>query len=191
MIGGGGLADRLAQQIDVANNEQILGLVHAQATLERNRRSALAAHLEALDVDADVPDLPDHEERVDELVALIEARIAGDPWDYWVEWQAPDALDNAAQAREYAGMESDEWEDRIATWAGVYREKFEVPDDLTDRDLAGHHVEDQFGLTLDEFEETVVEWRAAEVLERAAAGPHQDMTEAVVDATAALEASDQ
>lgn len=189
MIGGDGLAERLVQQVDVANNAQILGLVNALATLERNRRKALDAHLDALDVDdVALPDLPSHEERVDELVALIEARIAGDPWEYWVEWQALDDLESPAQARQYAGLDADEWDDRIETWAGVYREKFDVPEDLTDRDLAGYHVEDQFGLSLDEFEETVVDWRAAEVLERAATGPQQDMTAAVVDATAAVEA---
>lgn len=192
MIGGdgGGLAARLAAQVDVRDNPQIRGLAEAMATLERNRRAALVAHLDALAVDVPLPELPAHNDRVDELLALVEARIAGEPWRYWVEWQAPAALENAEKARQYAGMEADEWTARIEQWADVYREKFDVPAELTDRDLAGHHVEDQFGLPLDAFEAAVVDWSPAEVLERGATGPQQDMTAAVVAATDALEDSD-
>lgn len=188
MIGGdgGGIAARLASQVDVANNAQIRGLVEAMATLERNRRTALAAHFDAAGVDVDLPALPDHEERVDELLALIEARIAGDPWDYWVEYQAPDALENVEQARQYAGLDGEEWSEKVDQWADTYRERFDT-DGVSDCDLAGYHVDSQFGLSLDEFEDVVVEWNPAEVLERAATGPQQDMTAAVVEATEQLQ----
>lgn len=190
MIGSGGLKDRLASQVDVTNNPQIRGLVEAMATLERNRREALAAHLEALDdIDIELPSLPEHEERVDELLALIEARIAGDPWDYWVEWQAPEALENASQARQYAGLDEEEWNETLDEWADLYSERFDT-DGLTERDLAGYHVDNQFGLGLDEFEDVVVAWNPAEVLERAATGPQQDMTAAVVEATDQLQEGD-
>lgn len=189
MLGlGDGLKETLAQEMDFANNEQVRGLLEALATLERNRNAALEAHLEALDVDdVELVDVPDHETRLDELTALIEARVSGDPWDYWVKFQAPDALEGPDRARDYAGMDADEWEQRIAKFADVYRKRFDETDDLTDRDLAGHHIESRYGLSLDEFEETVVNWRPARVMERAVTGPMQDMTQAVIDATEAVE----
>lgn len=184
---GNDIQRKMLEKIDIGSNEEFLGLARALAALEENRRKALVALLQELDVDVDLVDRADREERVDELVALAEARIAGDPWTYWVEWQAPEDLENVDRAQDYAGLEADEWEERLAKFAGVYREQFDDVDDLTDRQLAGHHIRSRFGLDLEEFEATVVAWTPARTMERAVAGPMQDMTAAVLDATAALQ----
>lgn len=190
---GTDMKKKMLAQIDVRDNEQVLGPVNALAALEENRRKALDAHLEAIGVadDVDLEPLADREDRVDELLALIEARISGDPWDYWVEWQAPEELENPDRARDYEGLSRDEWEQRVSQFANVYRGEFDDVDDLTDRELADYHIRSRFGLEIEQFEAAVVTWNPAEVMERAIAGPMQDMTAAVVEATAAVQEGEE
>lgn len=187
---GNGLKKKLLNELDLANNEQVRELADALATLEANRQRALAAHVDALDVDVDVPDVPTKEERVEQLVALVEARVSGDPWDYWVEYLAPAALENPDRAVSYRGMDADEWERRIKRWADIYHEQLNDVD-VDDRDLAARHVRNRFGVDLATFEEIVVGWDPAEVLESTVAGPMQEMTQVVVDVTEAVEHTEE
>lgn len=177
------LKRKMLNRIDIAENEQVRALCGALASMERNRRETQADHFDALGVDADAPDLPPHEERVEQLVALLEARLSDDPWGYWAEYLAPDDLEHVDRAKDYAGMDDDEWDRRVSKWADIFRGELDGGEALTDRELASLYTERRFGVDLDRFETAVVEWDPSRILEAGVAGPTQAMDEALVSAT--------
>lgn len=180
------LVEKLVEQVDLDDNEQVQAFAGALATIERNQRRALRAHIEALGGDPealDVGTIPAEEERVDAFTALLQAYVTDDAWSYWVEYLAPDDLESTDRAKDYAGMDTAEWERRVEMWADVYRDRIDGAEAMTDRELAARHVESRFGLSLQEFEEEVVAWSEGEVLEAGLAGPIQQHTEALQEAT--------
>jgi len=180
---GDSLKKKLLNEIDISDNEQVRALCGALAARERNRRVRQAEHFDALDIDVQAPELKSHDERVDELIALVEARVTGTPWEFWTEYQAPPGLENTDRARDYAGMDADEWEHRVGKWADVFREQLDDAGELSERELAGLYVERRFGVDLATFEDVVVAWDESAVLEEALLGPGQAMDAALQEAT--------
>jgi len=179
---------------DPAESDQIRNLTGALARIERERLAALRVLIEATGRvpghDVELPDLPDEKERITELCDVLGAKLTGDVWGgVWLPYYCPPAVEAPEQAIEYAKMDPDEWEAQIETWASRYRavDSFDA-EGMTDREIAAAHVLDQFGMELDEFEEQVVAWTEAEVLDQAVAGPMQAMDTAAKEAAAQLHA---
>lgn len=112
-------------------------------------------------------ELPTVEERQAALKRLIEALVTDSVDDVWMEQIASALLDNPEKAESYLAMDDDEWEDQIESWADHYRSQ---GGDLDDRVLADYHVQQQFGVDLETFEERVVDWSRGEEAERIFAG---------------------
>ncbi len=187
-----GIKQRLMKQMaDPAENEQFRALAGAFVTLELDQRRRLQELAEQLDEDLEdlgIATLEDEGERIDELLAGITARMNDDPWGMWVEHLAPEDLENADRAAQYAGLEEDEWQGEIEDWAQRYRD---APDHdtegLTDRDLAAAHVYQVFGLSLKEFEREVVDWRPGQAYEEAFAGAFKKHNEAIAQLAESVE----
>jgi hypothetical protein len=176
------MKQQLAERFVDEREEEIQSTVDVLGTMERNWRECLRALFEAHDIDQDLPELADQEDRVDELMALVRARIAGDPWGYWVDHQAPEGLQNPERAAQHAGKGSEAWEQQVEEWADRYRELLDGADDVPDRELATIAVEEAFGVGLETFEEEVVDWSPDEVMQRAVAGPTTALQDAVQEA---------
>lgn len=179
-----GIKERLMKQVaDPAENEQFRALAGAFVTLELDQRRRLQELADALDEDPEdlgIETLEDHEERIDELLAGITARMNDNAWGMWVEHLAPEALKNPDRAAQYAGLDEDDWEGEIEDWAERIRDQTGTDTDgRTDRDLAAAQVYDAFGLSLKEFEREVVDWRPGEAYEEAFAGSFKQHNEAI------------
>lgn len=184
MFGSGGMQERMMQTIaDPSESEQIRGVASAFAEIEATQREQLLQLAEAVGADPEeigIGGTLDKEQRVDAMCDALAARMAGDPWEMWTEWGAPEEMDNLDRAEKYAGLDAGDWEDEKAEWAAEYRESPSVETDhLTDDDLAEAHVQEVFGVDLDTFRSEVVEWTEAAAFETVVTGPLIENTEAV------------
>jgi hypothetical protein len=131
----------------------------------------------------------DKSNRVDELLELIEGVTPGGGGSA-EEWYARHvvALDaDAERITPYVGMGQDEWTDQVAKWAGAYRADGDYPD-MTDRDLAAHHVRSAFDAPgLDWFEAEVVDVDTSDIVRVATVGRLTDVEESIRIAADAAE----
>jgi len=75
-------------------------------------------------------------------------------------------------------MTEEEWADQIERWAETYRSSAgEIV--ATDREVADHHINEKWGVSLSEFEEIVVQFDAATALEDLLAGPSKETEQAI------------
>jgi hypothetical protein len=176
------MQQQIAERFIDEREAEIRSTVDVLGKMERNWRRALTELAEAHDLDMDLPDQPDQEERIDELFALVRARVAGDPWGYWVDHQAPEGFKNAEKAAKHAGKGSEAWERQVEQWADRYRELLDDVDDVPDRELATIVTEEEFGVDLETFEQEVVEWEPDAVMQQAVAGPTEGLQNAVQEA---------
>lgn len=101
--------------------------------------------------------------RRDEILEVADA-VAEQCFEaWWWEHYGAEFVDNPEDARDLCGMDVDEWQQQIQTWAELYRERApDRVDGMTDAEIAQLHVERQFGIDLEEFAAEVVEWTAHE-----------------------------
>ena len=141
----------------------------ALATLIAERERAqleLAQRLaEASEAEVSVEELPDVEERAGQLEAMAEAASQASLDAWYFEEFAPTHLENTAEVVAYAGLDDGEWTRQQAAWAENYRKTSPDAKTYGDRELAALHVENTFGLTLDEFEQNIVDWRPGEAIQ--------------------------
>jgi hypothetical protein len=179
--------DKLSAIRNPSESPQVRAIATAVAELERDLHGAVQAHYEALD--AEPPeDLAPVDERVDQLCRLVEKQVGGDLWLYFVDEQAPEALENPEKARKHAGKTPEEWEETVAGWADGLRDQLEDVDDVPDRELADRFCKQRFGLDLETFEAAVVQWSPAATLQFALRGRVDADVQRIERATEALEA---
>jgi len=160
----GGMKQRMMNQLLDSGMTENLTSVLARAEHEL---LTTAKRMEEAHGTETLGDLPTVEDRQAALKRLIEALVTDSVDDVWMEQIAPALLDEPEKARGYLGMSDDEWESQIGGWAEFYRENGADGDDRT---LAEHHVQQQFGVDLDTFEDRVVNWSRGEEAERIFAG---------------------
>ena len=164
-------------------NEQIRAYASILAGIEREQREGMRALAEELGADPDalgLDEAPDSEERVTELAEAVGAHFVGDAWTLYVDQLAPDELENAGRASDFAGLDADEWDTQIEDWADGFRDRAgDAVADRTDRDLAAVHVRETFGVDLDVFESEIVEFEPARVFQTVVAGPLETHTEGI------------
>lgn len=170
---------------------EVRAVATALAGLERNLHDAVQDHYEALGVDPPADRKP-REERVDELCRLVEAHLEDDLWGFYVAEQAPEGLENVEAAREHADASDAEWAATVRQWAeaapdgdgpgdGDGRGRREDGDKGTDgdrddarateRERADRLVRQRFGVDLETFEQSVVQWSRERTLKNALRGP--------------------
>lgn len=158
------------------------------AGLETELLDEVAALEDAAGIDH-IDAVPDQEERRETLLALVQAKMGGDPREFYVSEIASQHVENAADAKPYLGLDPEEWESQIATWAESYRSKG-AGSDMTDREIAEEHVRRKFGVSLSEFERNIVEWEQSDMLRRVLAGNVETAIEGVGVVRSELEGGD-
>lgn len=144
---------------------QMQALSEVVAKRERAQLQLAQRLADASDADVSVDELPDVEERAAQLETMAERASQADLVGWYFEEFAPDHLDNPEKAVAYAGLNDDEWTNQKAAWAKNYRSTSPEAEAYSDEDLAGLHVENTFGVPLEEFEANVVDFRPSEAIQ--------------------------
>lgn len=174
----------LTDALDPADSEEVRAVAAALAGLERDLHEAIQDHYEALGVDPPA-DREAPEERIDQLQRLVDHHLRDDLWGYFVAEQAPEGLQNPAEAERYAGLEAAAWnrilEEWVAEASGTENEAADGGESIADR-----VVRERFGLDRATFEEQVVGWTPERTLRIALRGRTDADIERLRVATRAL-----
>jgi|GEM_PF-1082903 len=181
------IQQKMAGAANIEDREEIRALATAVAGVERDLHEAVQDHYEAIGIDRP-DDLPPAEERVDQFVRLVGAQVSGDLWEFFVEEQAPDALQNVEAAKEHAGKDAEAWEQTVAGWAAALRDDLGAGPEADDEELADQFVRQRFGVPLDVFEQTVVNYSDRRTLRWASRGPIDANIRRIEAATEAITA---
>jgi len=178
----GKIKDAMEAAKNPGESEQIRALAGAFAAVERDQRAALREHADALGVDPEEVGLaaePDEEARIAELCAAVGARVTGNPWETWTEHVAPEDLEGDA-AEAFAGVDAHEWDEERERIIDEWRSNDDLDtSDYTDDDVLAADVQSRFGVTVDEFEEYVINYSPGRVFEELLAGEFEAHTEAI------------
>ncbi|MFB6087846.1 MAG: hypothetical protein ABEJ85_04935 [Haloarculaceae archaeon] len=159
------MAEATGQQMFERFRPQMAALAEVVAKRERAQLRLAQRLAEASDAEVSVDELPDVEERAGQLEAMAERASQADLVGWYFEEFAPEYLDNPERATAYAGLNDDEWTAQKAAWAENYRSTSPEAETYSDEELAGIHVENTFGVSLEEFESNVVDWRPGEAIQ--------------------------
>jgi len=163
------LQDQITQQTGAQMFDRFRPQMQALSQVVAKRERAqleLAQRLaEASDADVAVDELPDVEERATQLETMAERASQADLVGWYFEEFAPEHLDKPERAVAYAGLNSDEWEVQKQSWAENYRSTSPEAEAYSDDELAGLHVENTFGVPLEEFEANVVDFRPGKAIQ--------------------------
>lgn len=166
-------------------SEKAQAVTRVLADVEHRQLDALADLEDALGVDVvDVQE--DREERQKKLLDVIEAVASNDLKGWWFNEVAAEHLENADDAKHYAGIDSEEWQAQIGRWAEMYREKGHG-EDMTDRELAAYHVRTRFGVDLGTWEREVINWSPMSSVEAVLGGNLLAVESALGELTKAVE----
>ncbi len=172
---------------DPTESEYVQALVTILSTLEHRQLKAVEGLHDALDIEG-IEVQADQEDRRDQLLELVDAVASGEFETFWFENVVGEHIENAEDARAYAGLDEDEWSNQIETWAKTYRSKAsEEFEDKTDREVAAFHVVRKFGVSLPEFEREVVNYERREALRTVLAGNFEAVENGIQAATAEVE----
>jgi len=144
---------------------QMQALSQVVAQRERAQLELAQRLADASDAEVSVEELPDVEERARQLETMAERASQTDLVGWYFEEFAPDHLDSPERAAAYAGLNDDEWQAQKQAWAENYRKTSPEAETYSDDDLAGLHVENTFGVPLEEFEANVVDFRPSEAIQ--------------------------
>ncbi|MWG32966.1 hypothetical protein [Halomarina oriensis] len=170
--------------------DDVMGVVGAiLSELERDNRVAVREHVDALamegiDVDAELSPLPEEDERVATIRETVRALVDGEAavWGLWCA-AGPEEFDGE-KASDFVGLDTEEWEAKQTQWGDLYRENGgETFSGATDREIADVHLQETFGMDVDEFEERVIGWTKADALDDLVAGPSRQTTAVLEQAT--------
>lgn len=172
-------------------SERIRAIAEILTEIQRAQRAAVIDQRDELGIDPD-DEVSDIEpgKRTTEVLDLVDAYTPGGPSlaETWLSRAAPEDLDvdDPAALANYAGLSAEEWEHQQQTWANTYRAADGQVADATDRDLAEHHVQSKWGVSLDRFEVLVVNWDKGRALRDLLAGPSESTEAAIYANTEAL-----
>jgi hypothetical protein len=145
------------------------------ASIEHEMLETAVALEDAHGID-NIDQIPSVDQRQAALKALFEAILTDGMDEVWLEEVAPALVDDPESVEPYLGMDDKEWSDQIGRWAETYRDGGASG---SDRALAGHHVEQKFGVDLATFEERVVCFDAGQEAEHLFAGNFRAVKESM------------
>lgn len=166
--------DKIKQMRKIAQNpgesEQVRLWLKVLTDHERQFREVARRQCDLAGVEADLRDLPDEEERIDRLGELMGSILSKDTKEVYLRYWGPDLADDAPDATEFLGMNDEEWEQRIESWADDIRNRLGIEGE-EDRHLAAIFVEDQWGVEIETFEREIVQVSESEAMRSAVSGP--------------------
>lgn len=171
-----------------AESEYLQALITILVELEHRQLEAVEELHESMEVDG-IDNQSDRETRKAQLLDLADAVANGEFQEWWFDRIIGGHIENPDDARPYAGLSEDEWEEQIERWAESWRSR--APEEFredSDRDIARLHVERKFGVSLDAFEREVVNWERKDALRTVLAGNFEAVEQGIQAATAAAEA---
>lgn len=173
-------------------SDRIRAIAEILTEIDHSQRAAVMDQRDRLDIDPDDGLEPiDRDERIDEILALVDAYTPGGPSlvKVWLARAAPDDLDveDPAALTVYAGLSDEEWQTQIQTWAKSYRSASDWAGDHTDKDLADAHVFKKWGVRLPRFERLVVDFDRTRALRDLMAGPAEATEQGIIANTEAAE----
>ncbi|MBO4248875.1 hypothetical protein IL252_13705 [Halomicrobium sp. IBSBa] len=176
---------------DPHNSERITAHARVLAEIEAQQRAAVLDQREQLGIDPDDGvDEHDVEERVAEICDVLAAQTPGGPSlaEIWLAHHAPEDLDvdDPETLATYAEMDHSEWKQQVSRWADAVRHQADGLHGRSDREVADHHVSGQWGVSLDRFEQVIVEFDRERAMEELLAGPSEATEGAIYANTEAL-----
>lgn len=181
------MAERMMSQVTPSETPVAQALVHTLTAYERRQVDALRALVDAADMDVDVDYNRDH--RAQLLLGLADAVADRRVEDWWFQTIGPQVLDNPDQARQYVGLDGEEWHDQIRSWhnqyhnAGVVEEPVGAADPAEIGETADRHIRSTFGVSLREFVDVVINWDRGQQIQPILGGPI-DRNNAVIEQVA-------
>jgi hypothetical protein len=175
----------LTDALDPADSEEVRAVAAALAGMERDLHEAIQDHYDALGVDPPA-DREAPEERIDRLCLLVDHHFRDDLWGYFIGEQAPEALENPAEAEQYAGMDRAAWDRTVEEWVAAADAATNGAEADGDESVTDRVVRERFGLDRATFEEQVVEWTPERTLRIALRGRMDPDIERLRVATRAL-----
>ena len=172
-IGGKGLETALSS-VDVTEVPQVRGFVMMLALVEKRNIEATAHLLDAVDSDAEMQ-IPDIETRQEQLLDVFDAAMSQQLDQWWLDNVAADHMDNVEQAADLLGIgtESEAWDQQKQEWRQTHVEAGTVEPDESTEAITQRHVQAVFDVSLDRFEEEVIDWNEQEQLQSLLVGPLQ------------------
>jgi hypothetical protein len=160
--------------VDVAEIPQVRGFVMMLAGVEQQNIAATDHLLDSLDAETDV-DVPDVEERQEQLLDVFSAAMSQQLDQWWLENVAAERMDNVEQASDLLGIgpESEAWEQQKRAWKEYHVEQGTADQDTTTEAVAQRHVQAVFGVSMDHFEAEILAWDEQEELQKLLVGPLQ------------------
>jgi len=169
---------------DPTSSEYVQALVTVLSTLEHRQLQAVENLHDALDIDG-VDVQADREAREEQLLSLVEALASGEFEAWWFEEVIAEHIENAEDARAYAGLSEEEWQEQRETWADLWRDRGgEEFESHSDTDLGRLHIERKFGVSLREFEREVVGFNRKDAMQTGLAGNVEAVEQGIKAASA-------
>ena len=198
MFGMGGKVSQMGMKqalksLTPSENQMFVSLADIISGIEYEQADALARCIDTADMDLEVHH--DREQRREELLTVADSVADQDFREYW--FREVVEIDRPEQAAKYVGYSTDEWRSQLETWYQQYREMGIVDAPLANADRAdlGHvaamHVEESFGITLDEFVAGVINWDRGAALETVIAGPIRSYTTTITRLAEEIEQRDR
>ncbi|WP_246999413.1 hypothetical protein [Halosolutus gelatinilyticus] len=102
-----------------------------------------------------IEEIPEKDERKEQMKALVEALISGDIPGFWFDHVGEERLENADNARDYLDLEADEWRRKCDLLVKQYRKQ---GSDLSRSEIVADYINRQFGVSVAWFVSHVVVW---------------------------------
>jgi hypothetical protein len=198
MFGMGGKVSQMGMKqalksLTPSENRMFVSLADIISGIEYEQADALADCIDTADMDLEVHH--DREQRREELLTVADSVADQEFRHYWFAQVVE--LDSPERAAEYVGYGPYEWREQLETWYEQYRKMGVVDKPLHDAERAdiGHvaamHVEESFGITLDEFVAGVINWDRGAALETVIAGPIRSYTTTIHQLAEEIEQRDR
>ncbi|WP_340101228.1 hypothetical protein [Salinibaculum salinum] len=198
MFGMGGKVSQMGMKqalksLTPSENQMFVSLADIISGIEYEQADAIEQCTNTADMDITVQH--DREKRREELLAVADSVADQDFRHYWFA-EIVD-IDRPEQAAKYVDYDGDQWRSQLETWYQQYHEMSIVDAPLANADRAdlGHvaamHVEESFGISLDEFVAGVINGDQGSALETVIAGPIRSYTGAINRLAEEIEKRDQ
>lgn len=156
----------------IAQNPSDSELVQTVATLTANIEHDLLDAVDdlhgAVDVDDPIEITQGRDDRRESLLDVAEHASSGDFEVYWFGEVA--GFDNPEEVVPFSKQDEEAWHRQIDEWAAQYRAGTDQFADVGDREIVRQHVEETFGVSLQEWEREVIGYRRRDALKSVLAG---------------------
>jgi hypothetical protein len=154
------MMDKIRQLKQMADrpseSERVQAFASILTGLENHQLEAIEEQHDVLGFEDGVTVDQDTEDRREEILELVDALANQNVADLWfTDEYLGERIDNVQDAKAYVDLDDEEWQTQISTWADSYRSAG-GGEERTDREIAAYHVQKQYDVDLDTFENAVV-----------------------------------